>query len=422
MTETLKTFEDNGVARSVSLFSPSALVLPLLLLFLKHISTMNRASTYDKKVHCVSDLEIEGSAKMSPMARDYVNGGAMDLQTLRDNRFAYDRFRLRPRVMVDVSTVDPTTECLGRRTAFPLGCAPAAGHGLAHEEAELGTSRACAARGINMGLSTWANSSPEDVAAQGKEAGISYVQQLSMVKDADTNIRIMKRAEAAGYKAVFVSVDCTWLGRRLNEHRNEFRYPSHLKWPNVPHIDSKNLVSDDPRTQYETNMNWAQVKWLKSNTKLQIWLKGILTAEDAAAAVDAGADGIIVSNHGGRQLDGVCATLDALQDVVDAVNGRIPVHVDGGITRGSDIFKALALGADHVWVGRLALWGLAYNGGAGVKLGLDILYDEFVLVMALMGCKNVGEIRRSHLALMGADGRYRPLTDRGSSEMFKAKI
>lgn len=383
---------------------------------------MNRAANYDTKVHCIADLEVEGSARMSPMARDYVNGGAMDLQTLRDNKAAYDRYRLRPRVMVDVTTIDPTTTCLGRRTAFPLGCAPAAGHGLAHEDAELGTARACAARGINMGLSTWANSSPEDVAAQGKAAGIGFVQQLSLVKDADTNLRIVRRAEAAGFKAVFVSVDCTWLGRRLNEHRNGFRYPPHLKWPNVPHIDASQLVSNDPRTQYETDMRWDQVAWLKSQTKCQIWLKGILTSEDAEQAVLAGADGIIVSNHGGRQLDGVCATLDALQDVVDAVRGRIPVHVDGGITRGSDVFKALAIGADHCWVGRIPLWGLAYNGEAGVKLALDILYDEFVLVMALMGCKNVSEIRRSHLALMGADGRYRPLPEKGQETYAPAKI
>lgn len=372
---------------------------------------MNRAAAYDTRVFSIADLEAEGSARMNPMARDYVNGGSMDLQTIRDNQGAYDRFRLRPRMMIDVTKVDPSTISLGRRVTFPLGVGPAAGHGLAHEDAEMGTARAVAAKGINMGLSTWANTSIEDIAEAGRAAGTFYGQQLSMVKDEETNLSIIRRAEAAGFKAVFISVDCPWLGRRLNEQRNGFRYPAHLKWPNVPHISGGTLTSDDPRTQYETNLKWEHVRWFKQHTKLQIWLKGILTGEDAALAVEAGADGIIVSNHGGRQLDGVCATMDALADVVDSVRGRIPVHVDGGIRRGSDIFKALALGADYVWIGRIPFWGLAYNGEAGVKLALDILYDEFLLCMALMGCRNVKEIKRSHLALMGSDGRYRPLSD-----------
>lgn len=372
---------------------------------------MNRAPTYDDRVYSIADLEREGNARMMPMAKDYVNGGSMDLQTVNDNKAAFDRIRLRPRIMIDVTKVDPSVECLGRRVAFPLGIGPAAGHGLTHPEGELATARAAVQRGINMGLSTWSNTSVEDVARIGQAAGTFYVQQLSAVKDAETNLTIIRRAEAAGFKAVFISVDCPWLGRRLNEQRNSFAYPPHLKWPNVPHIDGAKLISDDPRTQYETNLRWEHVKWYKQHTKMQVWLKGILTGEDAELAVLAGADGIICSNHGGRQLDGVCATIDALADIVDAVRSRIPVHVDGGIRRGSDIFKALALGADYVWVGRLPFWGLAYKGQAGVKLGLDILYDEFLLCMALMGCRNVQEIKRTHLALMGADGRYRPLAE-----------
>lgn len=184
------------------------------------------------------------------------------------------------------------------------------------------------------------------------------------------------------------------------------------------------MVSNDLKTQYETNMHWGLIKWLKSHTKMQVWIKGILNPDDANLAVEAGANGIIVSNHGGRQLDGVCATLDALQDVVDAVDGRVPVHIDGGITRGSDVFKALAIGAAHVWTGRVPLWGLAYNGEAGVRLGLNILYDEFILVMALMGCQSIKDIKRSHLTIMGTDGRYRPLQDAGakSKPLLVSKI
>ncbi|CAO1637654.1 unnamed protein product [Jaminaea pallidilutea] len=375
---------------------------------------MNRAPSYDARVHSIADLETEGNARMNPMYRDYINGGSMDLQTLGDNKDAFNRFRLRPRIMVDVTKVDPGAVCFGRRVSFPLGIGPAAGHGLAHEDAEKATARAASAKGINMGLSTWANTSIEEIADIGRNSGTFYAQQLSVVKDPETNLNIIKRAEKAGFKAVIVSVDCPWLGRRLNEQKNSFCYPPHLKWPNVPHMNGGVLTSDDPRTQYETNLEWGHVRWFKQHTNLQIWLKGILTGEDASLAVTAGADGVIVSNHGGRQLDGVNASMDALAEVVDAVRGRVPVHVDGGLRRGSDIFKALALGADHCWVGRMPFWGLAYKGEAGVKLGLDILYDEFLLCMALMGCRNVGEIKRSHLALMGADGRYRALVDAGT--------
>ncbi|CAN6674761.1 hypothetical protein TRVA0_064S00188 [Trichomonascus vanleenenianus] len=366
---------------------------------------MNRAKTYDDKVHSIADLEREASLKLPPMVRDFYNGGSMELKTVKENQSSYDRYRLRPRVMVDVERVDTTTECLGSKVAFPLGFSPSANHGLAHADAELGTSRAAAKKGVNMVLSSWTNTSSREVALQGKDYGISYAHQLSAVKDVETNLGIIRTAEAAGYKAVFLSVDCPWLGRRLNEMKNDFTLPTHLRFPNFPFIQNgTGMVSDDDRTQYDARITWDYVRELKSKTTMQIWLKGILTAEDAELAVQAGADGIIVSNHGGRQLDGAMSTLDALPDVVDAVRGRIPVHIDGGIRRGSDIFKALALGADHCWVGRVALWGLAYNGEEGVSLALNILHDEFRVVMALMGCTKVSDIRPEHLARLGNDG------------------
>ncbi|KAA8909720.1 hypothetical protein TRICI_004369 [Trichomonascus ciferrii] len=377
---------------------------------------MNRAVTYDDKVHSIADLEAEANQKLPPMVRDFYGGGSMDLQTLHGNKAAYDHYRLRPRVMVDVTEVDTSTECLGSNVAFPLGFAPAANHGLAHADAELGTSRAAAKKRVNMVLSSWSNTPSKDVALQGKDAGISYVQQLSAVKDEDTNLKIIKTAEKAGYKALFLSVDCPWLGRRLNEMKNTFTLPPHLSFPSYPFI-TQNMVSFDDRTQYATAITWSYVRELKKKTSMQIWLKGILTAEDALNAVGAGADGIIVSNHGGRQLDGAMCTLDALPEVVEAVQGRIPVHIDGGIRRGSDIFKALALGADYCWVGRIPLWGLAYKGQAGVELALNILHDEFRLVMALMGCTSVKDIKPEHLARMGTDGRLRKVTYKPSSNL-----
>lgn len=334
----------------------------------------------------------------------------MDLQTLNGNKSAYDQYRLRPRVMVDVTHVDTTTTCLGSKVAFPLGFSPAANHRLAHTDGELGTSRAAAKHGVNMVLSSWSNTHSSDVAREGKDAGISYVQQLSAVKDEATNMSIIKNAEEAGYKALFLSVDCPWLGRRLNEMKNDFTLPNYLNFPNYPFINQQSMLSSDDRTQYDPALTWSHIRELKKKTKMQIWLKGILTPEDAALAVEAGADGIIISNHGGRQLDGAMTTLDALPGAVAAVKGRIPVHIDGGIRRGSDIFKALALGADYCWVGRIPLWGLAYKGEEGVSLALKILHDEFRLVMALMGCTSVEDIKPEHLAIKTADGRLRKVT------------
>lgn len=378
---------------------------------------MNRAVTYDERIHCIADLEKAANEILTPMARDFISGGSMDLQTLGENKATYDRYKLRPRVMVDVTSVDTTTTCLGSNVAFPLGISPSANHGMAHPDAELGTSRAAAKKGVNMILSSWTNSSPKDVAKQGENSGIAYAHQLSVVMDEPTNMSIIKNAEECGYKALFISVDCPWLGRRLNEMKNSFTVPLHLKYPCYPWIDSTNMVSDDIRTQYDASLTWDYIRQLKKKTNMQIWLKGILTAEDAALAVDAGADGILVSNHGGRQLDGAMSTLEALPDIVEAVKGRIPVHIDGGIRRGSDIFKALALGADYCWIGRIALWGLAYNGEKGVSLALNILHDEFRLVMALMGCKTVSDIKPEHLARLGADGRLTKLTSKPPAKL-----
>lgn len=363
---------------------------------------MNRAKTYDPNVLTIADLEAAANKKLPTMTRDFYNGGSMELRTLAENKSAYDKYRLRPRVMKDVTVVDTSTECLGARVAFPLGFSPTACHGLAHSDAEKGTSRAAAKKGVNMVLSSWSNTPATEVILEGKQRSNAYAQQLSVLSDEQTNLDIVTSAEKAGYKAVFVSVDTPWLGRRLNELRNSFELPEHLGFPMYPWMNAHKMLSDDKRTKFEAGLTWDYVRFLKLRTTLPIWLKGILTAEDAALAVEAGADGIVVSNHGGRQLDGAMATLDALPEVVAAVNGRIPVHIDGGIRRGSDM--ALALGADYCWVGRIALWGLAYKGEEGVSLALEILHDEFRTVMALMGCSKVSYIGPQHLARFGLDG------------------
>ena len=282
-------------------------------------------------------------------------------------------------------------------------------HGLAHQDAEIASSRAASNFGINMILSTYSNTSIEDVINQSNGRN-SYCQQLSIVKDNSINMSIINRAEKAGYQAIFLTIDCPYLGRRLNEYKNNFSLPKHLKFPNLPYNDEEgDMTNGVTSLEYDNRLDWEDIKRFKEKTKCEIWLKGILTAEDALLAVESGVDGILVSNHGGRQLDHVMSSLDTLPEIVEAVNGRIPVHLDGGIRRGSDIFKALALGASHVWIGRTVLWGLSYKGQEGVELAVKLLHEEFKLTMALTGCSKVEDITPKHLARLHADGRYYPL-------------
>ncbi|GFZ51275.1 hypothetical protein JCM24511_09033 [Saitozyma sp. JCM 24511] len=362
-----------------------------------------RGNARDPHVFCIADLIEHSEKRLSKMASEYIAGGAMDMIT-RDNCAEFDRYRLLPRVMKDVRNVDPTAECWGVKSTFPLGFSPTGIHGVAHKDKELGVSRAAASQGVPMCLSSWATSSIEDVVAQGVNSGIPYAMQLSVVEDPDANLFTIRKAEAAGAKALWVTCDLPILGRRLNEFKNSFSIPEGLTIPNLPPDVDFRAPTKNSRMGYDRGMTWEKVQWFKKNTKMQVWLKGIMDPEDAKLAVEAGADGIIVSNHGGRQLDGISSTLAALPGVVDAVAGCIPVHFDGGIRRGTDIFKALALGADFCFVGRIALWGLGYNGEEGVKLALGLLYDEFFATMTMVGVTSVKEIGRHHLARIAADG------------------
>ena len=314
--------------------------------------------------------------------------------------------------MVDVSKLDTSTTCFDRKVKFPLGLAPAGLHGLAHAEGELATSRAAANTGINMAISSFANYTADDIITAGR-GNVSYAHQLYTMRDRALEERIIQRAEAAGCKAIFLTGDSPVLGVRYNEWRSDFRTPEGLDYPilertteqirNTTHDTGFTTINDDSHC-------WVRdIPWLRERTKMQIWIKGVLTSEDTELAIQAGCDGIIVSNHGGRQLDGVPATIDALIECVDAAKGRIPVHLDGGIRKGTDVFIALALGADYVWVGRPVFWGLAYKGQQGVEKMLEILYEDFRRCMALCGCNSVKEIKRSCLARMGIDGVLRKL-------------
>ncbi|KAF2454473.1 FMN-dependent dehydrogenase family protein [Lineolata rhizophorae] len=363
----------------------------------------NRGRTLDTQVFCINDLKEQASKKLPKMYREYFNEGAMDMITensLRENEKAYDRYRIRPRVLRNISQIDTSTTIFGTNVSFPLGFSPAAMHKLAHPDGEVGTSRAAAAANIPMGLSAYSTDSLEDVISQG--TGNPYAMQVSIMKEREITTRVLQRAEAAGYKAIFMTTDAPILGRRLNEFRNCFSPPKGTGFPNVfPGIENVNLEESGDAMAYEDSVEWEEaVTFMRSKTNLPIWAKGVQTGEDVALAIRHGLDGVIVSNHGGRQLDSVPAALDSLRECAPVAKGRIPIAVDSGIRRGTDIFKALALGADFCFTGRIPIWGLAYNGTSGVKLALDLLLDEFKTCMGLAGCRSVKEINRGHLSLL----------------------
>ncbi|PLB42156.1 alpha-hydroxy acid oxidase [Aspergillus candidus] len=360
----------------------------------------HRGESFHKDVSCIADLKALGSSRLPKMVRDYYNEGSMDLITLRENEAAFDRYKIRPRVLKNVNQIDTSTTILDTKVAFPFGFSPAASQKLAHPDGELATSRAAAKHGICMGLSSYSNYSLEDVAAQG--LGNPYAMQMCVLRDRSLTLQLLKRAEKAGYKALFLSVDVPVLGKRLNEYRNNYQLPEDMEWPNI----LSNGGDTSNRTEYDPSLDWeSTIPWLRKHTFLQIWLKGISCSEDIELAIQCGVDGVVISNHGGRQLDGIPATLDTLRECAPLARGRISLAIDGGIRRGSDIFKALALGADYCFVGRIPIWGLAYNGQQGVELAIEILRQELKITMALAGCRTISEIQRSYLSILRPDGK-----------------
>lgn len=300
------------------------------------------------------------------MQSEFYNSGSTEQVTISENSTAYAKYRVRPRVLADVSKCDTSTEVFGRRVAFPLGVSPSGLQAMAHPDGELATSRACAKAGVDMGISSYANHTIEQVREAGLSVGpINHAMQLYTMRDRELELRIIREAEKQGCKAIFLTADSPVLGVRFNEWRNDFRTPPGFSFP-ILELSSEKVRSTTHDNTFlafsDDAHSWTRdVPWLRSVTSMEIWIKGVLTAEDTLKAVETGCDGIVVSNHGGRQLDGVPATLDALPECVAAAEGRIRIHIDGGIRSGTDMFKALALGAECCWVGRPALWGLAVS-------------------------------------------------------------
>lgn len=349
----------------------------------------------------VSEYEELARQKLPKMVYDYYASGAEDQWTLKENRSAFERIRFRPRILIDVTKVDLSTNVLGFNISMPIMVAPTAMQRMAHPEGELATARAVAKHGTIMTLSSWATSSVEEVASVGP--GIRFFQ-LYVYKDRNVVAQLVRRAERAGFKAIALTVDTPRLGRRESDIKNRFALPKHLTLANFEGLDLGQMdkTEDSGLASYvagqiDRSLSWKDVKWLQSITKLPILVKGVITAEDTKLAIQNGAAGIIVSNHGARQLDYVSATISALEEVVQAAGGRVPVFLDGGVRRGTDVLKALALGASGVFVGRPVVFGLACDGQQGVEKVLQMLRDEFELAMALAGCTKVSDINRSHV-------------------------
>lgn len=342
----------------------------------------------------LDELETLARERLPQMAFDYIAGGADDEWTLRENSAAFNRLQLVPRVLVDVSKRDLSTIVLDTKISLPVLIAPMAFHGLAHAEGELATARAAANAGTIFVASTMSNYSLEAIA---ETTPAPRWFQLYVYRDRDITRSLVERAVAAKYDALCLTVDAPLIGRRPRDMRNSFTLPEHLQIANFADTPRDDLpleahrsgLADYVASQWDSSLTWKDIEWLRGITSLPIVLKGIMSSDDARLAVEHGASAIIVSNHGGRQLNTAPATITVLPHIADAVEGRIEILLDGGIRRGTDVLKALALGARAVLLGRPVLWGLALDGEAGAGGVLDLLRAELNLALALTGCASV---------------------------------
>lgn len=364
---------------------------------------MTARLTSDDLARVVSLAEFEALARdrMEPGAFDYVSRGSWDEITLAENEAAWRRRRFRPRVLVDVSTVHPATTVLGQPVAMPVAVAPMAIHVLAHPDAELATARGAAASGVPFTLSTTSSRSIEEVAAAVPDGPRWF--QLYVQADRGITRSLVERAVDAGYRAIVLTADLPVLGYREGDRRSGFQLPplGNFREPPATHGDREKHGFQRLENPQLSALTWDDLATIRSWSSLPLVVKGILTGEDAGLAVEHGADAIVVSNHGARQLDRSPATVDVLADVVAAVDGAVEVLVDGGVRRGLDIAIALALGARGVLVGKPIFWALAAGGQAGVERALAILDEEFRIALALLGAPTPAALGRAHLVDAG---------------------
>ncbi|HEY3491609.1 MAG TPA: alpha-hydroxy acid oxidase [Solirubrobacterales bacterium] len=345
----------------------------------------------------VADFERLAAGKLERGPLDYFAGGAGDELTLRENVSAWGHWRLRPRVLTDVHEVSTATEVLGKPASMPILVAPVAYQRMAHPEGEAEMARGVAEAGAAMCLSTLSNTRPADVAAAAPRG--RHLFQLYAFNDPGVTRALIDEAVDSGFEALLLTVDAPPGGNRERDRRNGFTMPIELGTPGLTAATGgeQALSIEEVFAQMNHALTWADVADLASECSVPVFVKGLLTAEDAELALDHGAAGVVVSNHGGRQLDRALATADALPEVADALDGRATLLVDGGIRRGVDVATALALGADAVLVGRPALWGLACAGREGVARVLGLLREELELALALLGCGSPAELTRAHV-------------------------
>jgi isopentenyl diphosphate isomerase/L-lactate dehydrogenase-like FMN-dependent dehydrogenase len=325
------------------------------------------------------DYERLAEEKLDANAHAYFAGGSWDEVTLRDNVAAFQRRKLRPRVLVDVGTISTATTVLGTQIALPVLIAPLAMQRIAHPDGEVATARAAAAAGTIMCLSSAATCPPAELTEGHRWFQVYVWHDRSLTEAA------IDEAVAHGYSALVLTVDVPYIGRRERDLRVGFTVPDHLT-----------VQGDLFGQNFDATLTWRDLEWL-ADYGLPVVVKGLLTAEDGNLACENGAAAVVVSNHGGRQLDGVSATLDVLEEVVDAVDGRAEVLLDGGVRRGTDVLKALALGARAVLIGRAMLWGLAVGGEEGVTHVLELFRSEIELGLSLLGCTSPADVSRAHV-------------------------
>ena len=352
-----------------------------------------------KEIINLAELEGLARARLSQMAWDYYASGADDERCVVRNCEAFSRLALHYRVLVDVATRDLSTTVLGQRIAMPIAVAPTAFHRLAHRDGELASVRGAGEAGTLFILSTLSNTAVEEVVAA---ASGPVWFQLYVYKDRAATEALVRRVEAAGCRALVLTVDAPLLGRRERDVRNRFALPAGLGIENLhahgyarlPPASGDSGLAAYVADLLDPSLTWDAIAWLRSITKLPLLVKGIVRADDAKRAVEHGAAGVVVSNHGGRQLDASPATIEVLPRIADAVAGRAEILLDGGVRRGTDVVKALALGARCVLVGRPILWGLAAAGQPGVVAALATLRRELDLAFALCGCPDVASVTR----------------------------
>lgn len=354
----------------------------------------------------VADFERAAAEKLEAGVAGYFFGGAGDELTLRENVSAWGHWRLRPRMLAGLSEWRTGVEVLGGEISMPVLVAPVAYQGLVDPEGEAAMARAAAAAGTVMCLSTLATMRPRPV-AEAAPGGRRWFQ-LYCFQDEGVTRALVEEACECGYEAIVVTVDAPRGGNRERDRRTGFKIPAELGVPNVEAAlgSGRAITIEETFELMEPALTWSYLEDLASDCRVPVLVKGVLAGEDAALAVEHGAAGVVVSNHGGRQLDRCLSTAEALPEVADAVEGRGTVLVDGGVRRGIDIAIALALGADAVLVGRPALWGLAAGGEAGARRVLELLREELELTLALCGCASPAALTRAHVQRAPATSVY----------------